>query len=205
MSSPSEAARRFVAQLVGAAEAAFVTAFEDGVAEACEELDERDEGDDVESCDWEHLLAQVSSERGRLLAFYLPAITKMSAEVTALFAHREGAILSWMRQGLSREEAVARVTAITAALERQLASIKARVSQMIEGLSWAASQLGRASVAGRLGRRIYWLLDPAAQHCETCPAFAAGSPYASIAEIGTVPGGPGTACKSRCRCHLEII
>jgi len=49
-----------------------------------------------------------------------------------------------------------------------------------------------------------WVLQPA-EHCETCPAFAAASPFTR----STLPGFPGegfhlTQCGTNCKCLLEI-
>ncbi len=205
MLSASDIAREFVARQLGAADAAFLDAFRDGFEEAMDELFADIEEDERPDFDWQLLLAQAAQERRQILAFYLPALPKMASELTTLFGLREGQILSAMSAGLTREEALetATVRAYTEQIEKTLVSINTRIAQLFAGLTWAASELARGMLAGVMGRRLYWILDPRAEHCPTCPELAANGPYASIAEIGTVPGAEGTDCKSRCRCHLE--
>lgn len=51
---------------------------------------------------------------------------------------------------------------------------------------------------------LNWILQPA-EHCSTCPVYAANSPYTK----GSLPGFPGegfnlTECGTNCRCILEV-
>lgn len=200
----NEAARTFVAVQTAAADAAFFAAFKDGYDEAYDEL--AGDADEPPPRDWEALLARHSSERARIFAFYLPALNKMAGEITAIAGSREAAIQSFLRDGYTREQAaqMPSVLAHDTALRKALDSIKTRLKQLFDGLTWAAAELARGALAADFGRSVSWVLDPRAAHCATCPALAHGSPYRSVAAIGTVPGLDGTDCRSQCRCHLEF-
>lgn len=55
---------------------------------------------------------------------------------------------------------------------------------------------------------LWWNLEPAAQHCDQCPVFAAGSPYdPPWVEGGNIlnatPGDGNTDCGAACRCDLS--
>jgi hypothetical protein len=169
----------------------------------CRDIAADYEEDDL-ACDWEALLAEQHPQRSRLIAFYLPAIMKMSSEMMAVANQYRALIMQIMARGGDELELARARSRFEPLIERQAKDIKRRLKQLFEGLAWAASELGVAAVAGRRRRRVIWVLDPAAQHCEDCPGLAAGSPYANLADIGTVPGGPGVACGAHCRCHLEF-
>jgi hypothetical protein len=51
--------------------------------------------------------------------------------------------------------------------------------------------------------QIRWVLHPA-EHCDSCLALAAGSPY-TVATLPTVPGAGATDCLSYCKCGLEFV
>jgi hypothetical protein len=197
--TPDEIARRFLAAQIAAMEAAFIAAFEDGVEEALAEL----EGEDDEVA-WEDLLDAHGADRSRVMGFYLPTIVAIAGEIASLFQHREGLILGMLAMGLTREQALQRVAAYDEAIRTRVERIKQRLARVFEGIAWSAAELGRAAVISGAGRRIHWVLDSAAEHCETCIGLAGRSPYATIAEIGTVPGAGDTKCGDRCRCHLEF-
>ena len=203
-SDPSTIARHYVANATAAAEVAFLAAFQDGVEQACEELDDPEVDDEV-ACDWELLLHDVADERASLMRFYLPAVNKMAGELTTLYATMRARALQYASDGLSDIEIESRLQPFRDAIKQRLEGFKRRLAQLIEGLAWAAAELGFAAVARDRKRRLVWVLDPAADHCSTCPVLAVGSPYDSIADIGGVPGGDLTQCRSRCRCHLEYL
>lgn len=52
-------------------------------------------------------------------------------------------------------------------------------------------------------RKVEWILEPTADHCDDCLELATGSPY-SFSELPTVPGGD-VQCGSNCRCALRDL
>lgn len=54
---------------------------------------------------------------------------------------------------------------------------------------------------------VYWVLEPAAQHCNQCPELAADSPYNAPGlgghELPATPGDGFTDCGAGCKCSLE--
>ena len=64
---------------------------------------------------------------------------------------------------------------------------------------WADSRRDREK-DGTAGK-IRWVLDNLASNCEDCQRLA--GEYASIEEIGTLPGAGDTSCGAYCRCWLE--
>jgi hypothetical protein len=70
-----------------------------------------------------------------------------------------------------------------------------------DSATWQAFQLGRLDQVVTNGDLIGWVLDSAAQNCDTCIQYASMSPYT----IDTLPGIPGeadTECDGSCRCNL---
>ena len=51
---------------------------------------------------------------------------------------------------------------------------------------------------------IEWRLGPNANHCPSCPVFAAGSPYRADS-LPTTPGSADCICLSACRCSLVVV
>lgn len=49
---------------------------------------------------------------------------------------------------------------------------------------------------------LWWVLDPAAAHCDDCPSIAAASPYTP----DTIPTWPGVGvqCQYNCRCEVRM-
>ena len=79
--------------------------------------------------------------------------------------------------------------------------IERRVSMSADSFSWQGYQLGRVEKIEERGGMFRWVLDPGADHCNTCIAYAAGGPYT----LDTLPGIPGDAptdCNGGCRCDL---
>lgn len=186
--SPSVRLRQWAADAQARAEALLYQAFAAEVEAALAELDD-DVDDEPPTVD--DLWAEVADERRRLLLFYLPALLRIAGDLQAVAGD---ALAQFVRGG--------GVGAQRQALDRLAKGVEGRLAQLYDGLAWAGAELARAAVAERRGMGIYWNLDPSADHCALCPVLAAGSPYASINEIGGVPGGDLTPCKARCRCYL---
>ncbi|MGA1471374.1 MAG: hypothetical protein ACO32Q_08480 [Burkholderiaceae bacterium] len=68
----------------------------------------------------------------------------------------------------------------------------------VRGSYWQGLELRKQSEGYGMMRRI---LDPQAQHCSDCPAYAARG----IVPLGTLPmPGQRCACRSRCRCTVQF-
>ena len=68
----------------------------------------------------------------------------------------------------------------------------------VRGSYWQGLELRKQSEGYGMMRRI---LDPQAQHCSDCPAYAARG----IVPIGTLPmPGQRCACRARCRCTVQF-
>jgi hypothetical protein len=78
----------------------------------------------------------------------------------------------------------------------------ARISlyaQSVRGSFWEGASIRKEQQGFSLMRRI---LDPMAQHCSDCLAFAARG----IVPIGSVPlPGQRCACRARCRCSVQYF
>lgn len=77
----------------------------------------------------------------------------------------------------------------------------ARISlyaESVRGSYWQGLELRKQAEGYGLMRRI---LDPQAQHCADCPAFAARG----LVPIGTLPmPGQRCQCRARCKCRVEF-
>lgn len=202
MADLSTRLRQFVAAQTALAEAAMQRAYRDGVEQACEELADAEVDDDYECPDWHELYVADGEARRKLVIWFLPALTKMASELRTLWTDYQS-----RRRQLQHEGAPpAALAALDARYQRliraRLSDVERRLRLLIDGLLWSASELGYGAAVTRAGRRLYWNLDPAAEHCEDCPALAAGSPYRSVAEIGGTPGSGVSKCGARCRCYL---
>ena len=68
----------------------------------------------------------------------------------------------------------------------------------VRGSYWQGLELRKQSEGYGMMRRI---LDPQAQHCSDCPAYAARG----IVPLGTLPmPGQRCACRARCRCTVQF-
>lgn len=99
--------------------------------------------------------------------------------------------------------------------EDNLASWQANVGARLvlqADLTWSGGQDGY--VAAGFGdsanpyQSLWWDLEPTAQHCATCPMFAAGSPYDPPWTQGgnilnATPGDGNTECGAGCKCSLR--
>lgn len=225
----SQAARHFAAATTAAVEAAFLAAFRDGVEEACAEVE--DDDCDWETLlggvaqertrlyttyaasvtrmagDLNALLAE---QRGALLQMTRAGFSQAQIDTVQRMlkdGSTQEAILNYLiANGYDRDLALGymqRLFVIGDRLRRTRAEIDRRLKTLFDGVAWAAAELGRAAVMQGRGEHIYWVLDPAVKNCGGCVGLASGSPYASIAAIGTVPGQGDTPCRFNCRCHLE--
>lgn len=78
-------------------------------------------------------------------------------------------------------------------------------------ITWSGFQDGYldAATADQAGLRLqlWWELEPAAQHCDDCPEYAAGSPYDAPGsggnELDATPGDGHTQCGASCKCSLR--
>lgn len=202
----ADALRRFVADGYAGVDEALRNGFQNGVEQECEEW-EADHPDDEEfECpDWEILYGQAASERARLIAYYLPSINKMAGEIHAVMGDYQARLAQLIAGGMTPEQAALATVAHKQKLDQLLLSLNRRLAMLYEGIVWAAAELGHsASAQARgAGTQVWWVLDPNAEHCSSCEVLTAGSPYGSVADIGTLPGLNDTECQSRCRCHLE--
>lgn len=190
---PEGSAARFVSLANSELTNAYDIAFRDGIMQAIEEL-----GIDVNI---ESVIITGHDHKARLLAYYLPSVVKMAGELIAIFGRFRADMASHRDEPAQLEIIKARYVKL---FERQTRSIRNRIALVAGGLTWSAAELGYAAVAESEGRLIYWELDSGADHCTACPALADGSPYASISELGGVPGSDITDCGGKCRCHLWI-
>lgn len=79
-----------------------------------------------------------------------------------------------------------------------------RLDLATDSAAWQAYQIGRVDAMDDAGMMFNWVLDNLAQHCNTCPQYAAGGPYT----VDTLPGIPGdapTECNGGCRCDLVPV
>jgi hypothetical protein len=77
-----------------------------------------------------------------------------------------------------------------------------RLELAADSAAWQGFQVGRLDEMEQQEILINWVLEPAAEHCPTCLAFAAGSPY-TAATLPGVPAQANTECNGSCRCNLE--
>jgi len=109
-----------------------------------------------------------------------------------------------VRDGL-RDEDILKALALgtgAAALAGLLATSRARAALYAGGL-WSFMQEATGLTAKA---RVYWRLEPRAQHCVTCLAFgdkAYDSFEAMLRETGGAWPSHGTQCDGNCRCWLE--
>lgn len=193
MHDPEGSAARFVSLANSELNNAYDIAFRDGVMQAVEEL-----GIEVNI---ESVIITGHDQRVRLLSYYLPSVVKMASELVAIFGRFRSDLVS--HRGESGQLALIKIR-YRKLFDRQSRSIRNRISLVAGGLTWSAVELGYAAVAESQGRLIHWELDSSADHCPACPALADGSPYASVSDIGGVPGSDITDCGGKCRCHLWI-
>jgi hypothetical protein len=79
------------------------------------------------------------------------------------------------------------------------------------GPQWAAGMAAYAHAYDQAnpGTRYLWTLDPASQHCASCPELADESEDAGgwlLSEVPCWPGdGFGTECLDRCRCSIVVM
>lgn len=80
-----------------------------------------------------------------------------------------------------------------------------RLGLAVDSAGWQGFQTGRVDAIAESGDRFRWILDPGADHCETCIAYAAGGPYVFEELVSTIgiPGDAPTICDGGCRCSLE--
>lgn len=78
-----------------------------------------------------------------------------------------------------------------------------RMKLATDSASWQGYQVGRLDkfTEGGYDQLIDWVLDPGAQHCETCLEYARNSPYPANRLPG-IPGQAPTICNGSCRCSL---
>ena len=87
----------------------------------------------------------------------------------------------------------------TAADEVQL-----RFEMAADSAAWQGYQLGRVEAMDMTGQQFAWVLDPGAQHCETCLEYASGGPY-TMETLPGIPGDAPTICDGGCRCNLVPV
>lgn len=83
-------------------------------------------------------------------------------------------------------------------------NIQFRMDMAADSAAWQSYQVGRVDAIDEAGLMFEWVLDGAAQHCATCPVFAAGGPY-TLETLPGVPGDAPTECNGGCRCDLVPV
>lgn len=75
---------------------------------------------------------------------------------------------------------------------------------LYDGVFWTLILLGLKDWYGEhaVGEKVKWILDPAAAHCEDCPALA--GIYENWDALPTLPG-QDVRCNGNCRCTVEIM
>lgn len=75
------------------------------------------------------------------------------------------------------------------------------------GAFWSLNQYAKASKAQLLGGRIYWRLEPGADHCQTCLTYG-NTWYDDMDDLLEKTGGVwpanGTDCSQHCRCSIRM-
>lgn len=79
-----------------------------------------------------------------------------------------------------------------------------RLEFAADSAAWQGYQVGRLAEMENQEVNINWVLEPGADHCPTCLAFAAGSPY-TAATLPGIPAQANTECNGSCRCNLEPV
>ena len=81
-----------------------------------------------------------------------------------------------------------------------------RLDLAVESAGWQGYQVGRVDgIVGDGDGRLWWRLDPGANHCNDCLERAGGGPYTfdELVETVGIPGDAPTECDGGCRCSLE--
>ena len=79
-----------------------------------------------------------------------------------------------------------------------------RLELAADSATWQGFQVGRLDEMEQSEVLINWILEPGAEHCPTCLAFAAASPY-TAATLPGIPAQANTECNGSCRCNLEPV
>ncbi|MEW5875812.1 MAG: hypothetical protein AB1752_11615 [Candidatus Zixiibacteriota bacterium] len=89
-------------------------------------------------------------------------------------------------------------------IDLELEHAQYRLELAADSASWQGFQIGRLDVIEQGEMSINWVLEPGAEHCPTCLAYAAGSPY-TAATLPGIPAQANTECNGSCRCNLEPV
>jgi len=150
--------------------------------------------------------------KARRLAFYLPSVTKMAREgAEAQRERRLSPVTAMLDEADGYNTNVMLATVPTGdALDDWLDGLGVRVD-LQAGIAWPGMQdgyvKGGAADTANPYSLVYWILEPLAQHCHDCPAFAAASPYNAPGsggnELWIAPGDGTSECGAGCRCSLS--
>lgn len=92
-------------------------------------------------------------------------------------------------------------TIAEARIDMSAEEIQYRMSMAVDSAAWQGYELGRVEIIDARGQKFKWVLDPGAQHCADCIAYAASGPY-TLEELPGIPGDAPTDCNGGCRCDL---
>ncbi len=154
--------------------------------------------------------------RARRLAFYLPSVTKMAREgAEAARERRLSPVTAMLGEGVERADGYNTSVMLATvpqgdALDDWLDGLGVR-ADLQAGIAWPGLQdgyvQGGAADNANPFSLVYWVLEPLAQHCHDCPAFAAASPYNAPGsggnELWIAPGDGTSECGAGCRCSLS--
>jgi len=123
------------------------------------------------------------------LQFYVTSVAKMAHE--AMQAYRRPAAVRLDEQDLSQ----------------WVDGLNVRITLQAD-LTWSGFNDGYIDAGAEDGARpflwLWWMLGPAKQHCDQCPALAENSPYGAPGsgenELTQTPGDGQTDCGAACRC-----
>lgn len=151
--------------------------------------------------------------KARRLAFYLPSVTKMAREgAEAQRERRLSPVTAMLADEADRYNTSVMLATVPTgdALDDWLDGLGVRVD-LQAGIAWPGMQdgyvKGGAADTANPYSLVYWVLEPLAQHCHDCPAFAANSPYNAPGsggnELWIAPGDGTSECGAGCRCSLS--
>ncbi len=116
----------------------------------------------------------------------------------AVPARISGNLAAWLNE--SAPDYDADTDAFWAAVDDKIAAIGTDVTRYADP-PWSSGMSGYGNQLGAMDVQLVWTLDDEAEHCEDCPALAAGSPY-TIEAIPTWPAQGDTECLDHCRCVI---
>lgn len=89
---------------------------------------------------------------------------------------------------------------IAAGIDAKIETFRSSITRYAEP-PWGAGNQGYGNALEANGVLLVWVLEDGVEHCEVCPAIAAGSPY----ERGAIPTWPklgDTPCRDNCYCYV---